>query len=181
MGGLPAPQLVLHDLSIWALPFFFAAAGYFHAAGAAPEGRSGSWLGRRVVRLAVPFLAFTVLYRVWELRHFHQHYSGLLLRDDLVYGTASAHLWFLPVLISCSVIVWLVERSGSRAARAGLLVVATGAAVTFVLVTSLAPPGSGYAYSSTARRSTGCCSTFSAGGSRVGGASADRPPASRLR
>lgn len=146
MGGLSAAQLVLHDLSIWALPFFFAAAGYFHAAGAAPGGRPGAWLGRRVIRLAVPFLAFTVLYRAWELRHFHQRYSWLGLRHDLIYGTASAHLWFLPVLISCSVIVWLVERTDSRRARVGLLAAAVGAAVTFVVVSAFAPSGVSYAY-----------------------------------
>ena len=145
-GGQSAPQLALHDLSIWALPFFFAVAGYFHAAGSGVGGRSGSWLGRRLLRLAVPFLAFTALYRAWQLQHFHERYSWLLLRHDLIFGTAFAHLWFLPVLVWCCIIVWVVERTGSRGALLGPLVVSTGAAVAFVVISSLAPRGASYAY-----------------------------------
>jgi hypothetical protein len=146
IGGLSAPQLALHDLSIWALPFFLATAGYFHAAGAPAGGRPASWLGRRLARLAVPFLAFTALYRAYALQHFHERYSWFLLRHDLIYGTASAHLWFLPVLIWCSVIVWLVERTEWNGARGALLGVSAAGAVAYIVIAADAAPGAAYGY-----------------------------------
>jgi len=146
IGGLSAPQLALHDLSIWALPFFLATAGYFHAAGAPAGGRPASWLGRRLARLAVPFLAFTALYRAYALHHFHERYSWFLLRHDLIYGTASAHLWFLPVLIWCSVIVWLVERTEWNGARGALLGVSAAGAVAYMVIAADAAPGAAYGY-----------------------------------
>lgn len=94
---------------VWALIFFFAVAGYFHGA---TGTRGRAWLGKRLVRLGVP-------YAFWSLIYLLIGQPGALLGEPLtlpnLYHTAffaGAHgiLWSLPMLFYSAVVAELFAR-----------------------------------------------------------------------
>lgn len=96
-----------------ALFLFFAISGYFHGE---VGNRGRAWLGRRVLRLAVPYASWSAFYLAW--RNIPALYGGHPFAPkawELVFF-AGAHgvLWSLAMLIYCAVVAEVLVHSATR-------------------------------------------------------------------
>lgn len=93
-------------LSRWAVPFFFVAAGYF----AADKSRSIlSETHRVVVRLGIPYIFWGSAYLISLTSDF----SAMSIRDIgrvILFGGPAIHLWFVPSLGMCLVLLRATQR-----------------------------------------------------------------------
>ncbi|HET6350774.1 MAG TPA: acyltransferase [Coriobacteriia bacterium] len=108
-----------------ALFVFFAVSGYLHGS---TGGRGRAWLGRRAVRLGVPYACWSAVFLGWTW------VRGAAIPPILkVIFFAGAHevLWSLPMLIVCAVIVEMLVRT-DRARVVFLLVCCIVAAASAV-------------------------------------------------
>jgi fucose 4-O-acetylase-like acetyltransferase len=106
----PLPSFV-EQVSYSALYFFFLVAGYFHGA----LGKRGpKWLGRRFVRLAVPYGVWSVIFILWwNLYHFVKGWP-LYFPDPvrvIFFAGAAEVLWSLPWLFACALLAELFART----------------------------------------------------------------------
>jgi surface polysaccharide O-acyltransferase-like enzyme len=112
----------LQQVAYCALYFFFLVAGYFHGA---LGTRGPSWLGKRFIRLAVPYLVWSAVYLLWW-EGYHLYSGQPLFMPNLVrvlfFAGANEVLWSLPWLIACAVLAELFARTPTQ--RRTLLVVA---------------------------------------------------------
>jgi surface polysaccharide O-acyltransferase-like enzyme len=118
-------SLAAESAARFAVPFFFMTAGFFLShPGTALLGAAG----RVCRRLLVPFLVWLAVYLLWfrpglsEFRH--PKYLALLL----IRGGPANHLWFLPSLAFCSILLLGALRAGAGlrtliAMAAGLYVI----------------------------------------------------------
>ncbi|MDR3686340.1 MAG: acyltransferase [Coriobacteriia bacterium] len=129
----------LEQVAYCALYFFFLVAGYFHGA---LGTRGPAWLGKRFVRLAVPYVVWSVVYLLWwEGFHYltHQPFFIPNLVRTVFFAGANEVLWSLPWLFACAVFAELFARTPFQ--RRALLV-ATGVitlAVWFLVPNSALP------------------------------------------
>ncbi|HEY1176245.1 MAG TPA: acyltransferase family protein, partial [Phytomonospora sp.] len=129
--------IVANSMSRFAVPLFFAMAGWAVLFGAPP--RAGRRLGGRMVRVVVPLFVWTALYLAWDRVREVNEKSTLELAGESLLGSIrpAYHLWYLyayvPVVLFLGFVVLL--RAGKRpwgvaAALLGLAV--AGAQVTAV-------------------------------------------------
>ncbi|MDT0267052.1 acyltransferase family protein [Streptomyces sp. DSM 44915] len=121
----------------FAVPVFFAIAGWAVISGAPPSSSSRLW--QRLVRNAVPMFLWTALYLLWAwLRNRNEDPMADLAVDSLFDSVQPAyHLWFmyayLPIVVLLGFVVLL--RDGQRPWGIGLLllgVAGLGPALTTV-------------------------------------------------
>lgn len=108
-----------------ALFLFFAISGYFHGE---TGTRGWKWLGRRVLRLAVPYTIWSVFYLAW--RNLPTLKGGPIfaprLWETVFFAGAHGILWSLAMLIYCAVIIELfVHNATQRRIALGVAVLAT--------------------------------------------------------
>ena len=141
---LPIGLLTIRCLTEWSMPFFFAISGYLHGR-AGEKAANRSWLWRRFLRLLPVLVVWDAIYRVIYLAQ-GLPYGGKSLLKDLLFGSAS-HLWYLPVLLQCTIIVWLVTHRGHTHARnLRLLVLSSGVLCAVFCVAITATPYGSLAY-----------------------------------
>lgn len=106
-------------LSRFAVPYFFVQAGFFLSRIARPSLADA---GRTLQRLYLPFAIWVALYLViWihpapdDFRH------GKFILSLLVQGGPVYHLWFLPSLALCSLLLLLAIRLNLRGAQLAIL------------------------------------------------------------
>ena len=117
----PLPAFV-EQVSYSALYFFFLVAGYFH--GSLGE-RGARWLGKRFVRLAVPYAVWSVVFIAWwNLYHFIRGWPPYLPDPVRVvfFAGGTEVLWSLPWLFTCAALAEVFVRTPTL--RRSLLVVA---------------------------------------------------------
>lgn len=105
-----APALIV-PVTYAGLYFFFLVSGYFHGA---LGGRDAAWMRRRLIRLGVPYAAWSIIYLVWK------EGPPLLMGAELQWPDpirlvffAGAHdvLWSLPMLLYSAIIAQFVVRT----------------------------------------------------------------------
>ena len=113
-----------HGLVTWAVPCFAAMAIYWLTIDLQrhPDQKYGVYLRKRVLRIGLPFLAWSLIYlavrdieRVWI-----KHESAVALTWSTLWTGTAHHLWFLPFLIIVSAVFflplqWTVRRPHARA------------------------------------------------------------------
>ncbi|MDK0521689.1 acyltransferase [Streptomyces sp. ML-6] len=108
--------LVADSAGRFAVPLFFAIAGWVVLVGAPPK--DGVQLRRRIVRIVLPLAVWTALYLAWgRLRGTNDDPVGDLALDSLLASVRPAyHLWYLyayiPVVMLLAFVV--LVRSGRR-------------------------------------------------------------------
>ncbi|MFJ4968191.1 acyltransferase [Streptomyces sp. NPDC088755] len=118
----------------FAVPLFFAIAGWVVLVGAPP--RDGARLRRRVVRIAVPLAVWTVAYLAWgRLRGTNDGPVGELALDAVFASVRPAyHLWYLyaylPVVMLLAFVV--LVRSGKRPWGLGAVLLVLASAPSFL-------------------------------------------------
>lgn len=122
-GGLLGSFLVAFPVA--ALFLFFAISGYLHGDVGV---RGPKWLGRRVLRLAVPYVVWSVFYLAW--RNLPILYGARAFAPPAweVVFFAGAHgiLWSLAMLVYCAVVIELfVHNAAQRRIALGVAVLAT--------------------------------------------------------
>lgn len=144
---------VVQQLCSWAVPFFFAAAGFLFSRRLTPQGAASAWW-RYVTRLLLVLLAWTLIDGVlaagwlrlvvdagslaplyWNLRAipgFAAQHPGLFW-----FRGTSVSLWFLVSLIIA--ISWLALAARAQLSRPAILVVGLLAYLAAVLLGSYAP------------------------------------------
>jgi peptidoglycan/LPS O-acetylase OafA/YrhL len=118
----------------FAVPFFFAAGGYFAARTGRGERGWGEYVVRRARRLYVPFLAWAAIYyAVRYAVHFAiPSHPPPYTSVNLLADSPAQHLWFLPGLLVASVAVFSLAR-GLQLSRAPAVVSAALFAILAVL------------------------------------------------
>ncbi|MEV7616555.1 acyltransferase [Streptomyces sp. NPDC089799] len=119
----------LDGLTRFAVPLFFAMAGWAVLVGSPP--RSGAVLRKRLVRVFVPMAVWTVFYLVWAA--FVDDTPGIAgLTRDALFGSIrpAYHLWYLYSYIPLILLLGLVAllRSSARPWGAAIVVLLLGAA-----------------------------------------------------
>lgn len=136
-GGRPAywTGITGDALSRWAVPMFFAMAGWVVLSGAPP--RDGRQVGKRLTRIVVPMAVWTAAYLVFDwARGAEAKKPTRQIAYDAVFGSVQPayHLWYLyayvPMILLLSVIVLI--RAGKRPWGAGAVLLAVGLAPTFL-------------------------------------------------
>lgn len=133
--GGPGIAAFLWGASYPALFFFFMVSGYFHG----PLGdRGGRWLGRRAVRLGIPYAVWSLVYLVASgTAKILVTQPSLLLRPYTVrlvlFAGAAEVLWSLPVLMLCAAMAELLVGS-SRSRRVLIVLSALGVLATYLFV-----------------------------------------------
>lgn len=105
-----------------ALYFFFLVSGYFHGA---LGTRGPKWLGKRFVRLAVPYAVWSAVYITWwNIYHLAKGWPPYLPNPVRVifFAGGTEVLWSLPWLFACALLAELFART--PATRRTLLAVA---------------------------------------------------------
>ncbi|MFB8027090.1 MULTISPECIES: acyltransferase [unclassified Streptomyces] len=128
--------LVADSAGRFAVPLFFAMAGWVVLAGA--PVRDGRQLWQRIVRIVVPLAVWSALYIAWgRLRGTNDAPAGELAFDALFSSIRPAyHLWYLyayiPVimLLGFAALMRTGARSGARPWGLGVALLALGAAPT---------------------------------------------------
>jgi peptidoglycan/LPS O-acetylase OafA/YrhL len=107
------------SLGRFAVPFFTASAVYFAllALWRKPELRFSAYFRRRVVRLYLPFLAWTAVYLAMQFaRQRFLHATGeFALRPYVLWNGGDYHLWFLPFILVATLAMYPVARLLNRA------------------------------------------------------------------
>jgi surface polysaccharide O-acyltransferase-like enzyme len=104
--------LTLEALSRWAVPIFVMVSGLLLLDPAKVE-TPGQFYKKRLHRIAIPMLAWSVFYLVWTWFYDGTHFSAGAALYKLVSGGAYFHLWFLVMLIGlylCTPILRIVVR-----------------------------------------------------------------------
>lgn len=121
-------------LSRWAVPLFFAMAGWVVLSGAPP--RDGRQVRKRLTRIVVPMAVWTAAYLVFDwARHVKADKPRRQLAYDAVFSfiQPAYHLWYLyayvPLVLLLSVIV--LVRAGKRPWSVGAALLGLGLASTF--------------------------------------------------
>lgn len=122
-------------LTRWAVPLFFAMAGWIVLSGAPP--RDGRQVGKRLTRIVVPMAVWTAGYLVFDwARNVKYEESKRQIAYDSVFGFVqpSYHLWYLyayvPLVLVLSVIV--LVRAGKRPWGTGAVLLALGVAAALL-------------------------------------------------
>lgn len=104
----------MRDVSLWAMPFFVAAAGFVHGKSRAPG--SIAWLVHRAWRLLPLYVLWSIVAQVWVRLGLRQDSPSAVsfwrLLEETVLGWQ--HLWFIPMIIICALPVWYVSRTPER-------------------------------------------------------------------
>lgn len=127
--GLLGSFLVAFPVS--ALFLFFAISGYFHGEAG---NRGHKWLGKRVLRLAVPYAIWSVFYLAWRniAVLFGRQAFAPKLWEVAFFAGAHGILWSLAMLIYCAIIIeLLVHNAGQRRIALGVAILATLAIYLF--------------------------------------------------
>jgi surface polysaccharide O-acyltransferase-like enzyme len=105
---------VMRDLSLWAMPFFVAAAGFLHGKSATPG--SVDWLAHRARRLLPLYVLWSVAAQGWVQLGLQPSPGSLrqVLEEALL---GWQHLWYIPMIIVCAIPVWWVSRTPEREQR----------------------------------------------------------------
>jgi surface polysaccharide O-acyltransferase-like enzyme len=136
-----APEVFVNTLARFAVPLFVAMSGFYLSLNPRNQ-RPLRFYRRTLPGLALPYIVYTAVYLLAsrpDLAH--------ILRDGpghLIHGTASAHLWFLPVIIELYLVHPFLRRWYSRSERPGRLValaVATQVAYAFLYELVVRPAG----------------------------------------
>jgi peptidoglycan/LPS O-acetylase OafA/YrhL len=119
----PLPHFV-EQVSYSALYFFFMVAGYFHGG---LGTRGPVWLRKRLVRLAVPYFVWSLVFVAWwTLYHFIRHWPQPWYFPDpirfIFFAGAAEILWSLPWLFACALLAELFARTPTS--RRALLITA---------------------------------------------------------
>lgn len=100
----------LYYSAVTSLFFFFAVSGYLHG----PLGvRGAEWRLKRVLRLGVPYLAWSAFFLLWGQRAV-LHGGAPFVPNPLkviFFAGADGILWFLPVLLVCALLADTVVRN----------------------------------------------------------------------
>ncbi|TCP87579.1 surface polysaccharide O-acyltransferase-like enzyme [Sphingomonas sp. PP-CE-1A-559] len=100
------PSYWVNTFSRWAVPFFFVAAGYF----AAGKSRSTiSEIRRVMIRLGIPYVFWVCIYLIFLTSDF----SSMSIRDIgrvILFGGPAIHLWFVPSLGMCLILLRVTQR-----------------------------------------------------------------------
>ncbi len=133
---------MMRDVTLWALPFFVAAAGFLHGKSRAPG--SVEWLRHRAWRLIPLYVLWSVVARVWVLLDLGHDSSSVVslrqLAEESILGWQ--HLWFIPMLMICAVPVWYVARTPEREQRlrAPLWVLSAVACAGYLILAAVLTP-----------------------------------------
>lgn len=106
------PALATLGLSIWALPLLFATSGYLST-----MGRRQLDLGKRMRRLLVPYVAWSVLLFAYTVQ---QVLRGVVQWEQIDWvgvvfaGEAFYTLWFLAMLVYATLIGWFLRTPRAR-------------------------------------------------------------------
>ncbi|MFD7748479.1 acyltransferase [Streptomyces sp. NPDC059698] len=126
--------LTADSLGRFAVPLFFAIAGWVVLVGAPPK--DGARLRRRVVRIVVPLAVWTALYLVWgALRDTNDDPVRRLAPEALLASVRPAyHLWYLYAYLPVVLVLGLVVlvRAGKRPWGLGAVLVVLTAAPTLL-------------------------------------------------
>jgi surface polysaccharide O-acyltransferase-like enzyme len=113
------PAFFCNQLARFAVPLFFLLSGLTLGFGR-PEPLPG-FLGRRLRRVGLPYLGWTLFYFLWTRRYLPgvllSAGSLRLLGRDLLLGGAAAHLWFVPPLLELYLLYPLLRRLLRRRPR----------------------------------------------------------------
>ena len=99
-GGTPGWWIGnLYDSAVrWSVPVFVMVSGAL-LLGRAHRERLRDFLSRRFARVAIPFLAWSVLYFEWQIVFWDIDHRQLDLVGALLEGPISFHLWFVYMLL----------------------------------------------------------------------------------
>lgn len=128
---------LVDSLANWGLPFFFCVSGYLHARSRSAAESPGSWRKTRLVRLGLPYAAWSVVYLAYEtwaslqLGHGIPPWNALSV---LFFGGASSTLWFLPAALYSALVVSVLPNR-----RALLSLMGLAFAVEILMFSGLAP------------------------------------------
>lgn len=122
----------------FAVPFFLFASLYYQGVSGRKKRDGSLWqfIVKRVKRLYLPFLAWGVIYLIARgTRNLTTDPSHLV--QSLLWKGTQYHLWFLPLLLACSIVMGAIQRflrSRGQVWRWALItiVVAAGFAMAFV-------------------------------------------------
>ncbi|MFJ6613153.1 acyltransferase [Streptomyces sp. NPDC091289] len=133
-GGAPAYWIGLtaDSLGSFAVPTFFAIAGWAVLVGAPPKDAARLW--QRMVRLLVPLAVWTAVYLLWgRWRGTNDGPVGDLALDSLFASVRPAyHLWYLYAYIPLIMVLALIPmvRAGKRPWGVGAVLLVIAAAPT---------------------------------------------------
>ena len=114
------------------VPLFFAVAGYL-----CHRQPLGSFYKKKLLRIFVPFLTFTVLKLLYSVAFSGQALSAGLLKDAFIYGT---YYWFCYAILLMFVLAPLMWKRGGEAVSVIILIICL---VLQVVFTAKGPEGYG--------------------------------------
>ncbi|PZQ63493.1 MAG: hypothetical protein DI570_08730 [Phenylobacterium zucineum] len=94
-------------LARFAVPFFFAASGYFLAGSRRPVAAE---LQKSARRLLIPYIAWTTIYTWYAVSFRGPQEDRLTPLRLLIDGGGGYHLWFLPSLFVCTCLLLAMRR-----------------------------------------------------------------------
>jgi surface polysaccharide O-acyltransferase-like enzyme len=107
-GALDAGE-VIDQLSRFAVPFFFITSGYFLALKRLDHVWSVVW--DIVKRISIPYLIWTLAFNLFDARSRSGVFHPVLFLPRLfLQGGAAPHLWFLPSLALCMILLVVSQR-----------------------------------------------------------------------
>lgn len=89
---------IIDSLSRISVPFFFISSGYFLLDPTRDES-TGTFWKKRVWKVLIPFLVWSLIYIAWDSIYRERHYSIHEVFSAIFEGPAYYHLWYLYVLI----------------------------------------------------------------------------------
>ncbi|MEW5683389.1 MAG: acyltransferase [Pseudomonadota bacterium] len=105
-------------LARFAVPFFFAASGYFLASSRRSETAE---IARSAKRLLIPYVAWTAIYTWYAINFRGPQLDRLTPLRLLIDGGGGYHLWFLPSLFACTCLLVFARRLSNAALIASAL------------------------------------------------------------
>lgn len=134
-----APAVAVIPACRFAVPFFAALIVYFCLTSSAAASQESSWLryaAKRVQRLYIPFLLWSVIYVLLRLAK-HLYFPGaspIALGPATLLNGSAHHLWFLPFASVISLLAFPLGVWLHRASRSFRLMVAIAALVLGIFI-----------------------------------------------